>query len=88
MSQPQNRYRADLRELNFVLFEQFRLGELLGKSPYGDWGEDEVKMTLEGVYRFCTEVLGPLNPVGDVQGCRLEGRLWSGPRKILQAFQY
>ncbi|MEZ4219796.1 MAG: acyl-CoA dehydrogenase [Polyangiaceae bacterium] len=73
MSQPQNRYRADLRELNFVLFEQFRLGELLGKSPYGDWGEDEVKMTLEGVYRFCTEVLGPLNPVGDVQGCRLEG---------------
>ena len=33
-----NWYRADLRELSFVLFEQFRLGELLGKAPFAAWG--------------------------------------------------
>ncbi|HMR75291.1 MAG TPA: acyl-CoA dehydrogenase [Polyangiaceae bacterium] len=72
MSQPQNRYKADLRELNFVLFEQFNLRDVLGKEPYAEWGPDEVKMTLDGVYRFATEVLGPLNAVGDSEGCRLE----------------
>ena len=34
-----NWYKADLRELSFVLLEQFRLGELLGKAPYEAWGE-------------------------------------------------
>jgi hypothetical protein len=29
MSQPQNRYKADLRELEFLLFEQFKMGDLL-----------------------------------------------------------
>jgi alkylation response protein AidB-like acyl-CoA dehydrogenase len=73
MSLPQNRYKADLRELHFVLFEQFRLGELLGREPYQDWGEEEVRLTLAEVYRFATEVTGPLNGLGDQQGCRVEG---------------
>ena len=29
-----NRYKADLREFQFLLFEQFKLGELLGKAPF------------------------------------------------------
>ncbi len=82
MSQPQNRYKADLRELNFVLFEQFGLGDLLGKEPYADWGPDEVKMTLDGVYRFSTEVLGPLNAVGDREGCRLENGQVIAPKLV------
>ncbi len=72
MSLPQNRYKADLRELHFVLFEQFGLGKLLGQEPFQDWGEEEVKLTLAEVYRFATEVTGPLNAVGDREGCRLE----------------
>ena len=67
MSLPQNRYKADLREIQFVLFEQFGLGDLLGREPYQDWGEDEVKLTLTEVYRFATEVTGPLNAVGDAK---------------------
>ena len=67
MSQPINRYKADLRELNFVLFEQFGLGEYLGKGPFAEWGEDEVRMTLNEAYRFSTEVTGPLNGVGDAE---------------------
>lgn len=71
MSQPQNRYKADLREFRFALFEQFKLGDLLGKEPYADWGEEEINMVLEQAYRFATEVTGPLNAIGD-KGCRLE----------------
>ena len=72
MAQPMNRYKADLREIQFVLFEQLGLDDLLGQPPYEDWGEDEVKMVLEEVYRFARDVTGPLNQVGDLEGCRLE----------------
>lgn len=71
MAQANNWYKADLRELFFVMFEQFKLDELLGKEPFQDWGVDEVKATLQEVYRFSTEVLGPLNGVGDREGVKL-----------------
>jgi len=66
-----NRYKADLREWHFLLFEQFKLGELLGKEPFAAWGVDEVKTSLAECYRFVREVTGPLNAVGDAQGCTL-----------------
>ena len=44
-----NRYKADLREFQFLLFEQFKLGELLGKAPYEAWGEDEVTIVARRV---------------------------------------
>ncbi len=72
MSQAQNRYKADLREFQFVLFEQLKVDELLGKEPFAAWGREEVLATLQMTYRFATEVSGPLNAVGDQQGCRIE----------------
>jgi alkylation response protein AidB-like acyl-CoA dehydrogenase len=66
-----NRYKADLREFNFLLFEQFKLGELLGKEPFANWGPEEVKTSLAECYRFVREVTGPLNALGDAQGCTL-----------------
>jgi len=66
-----NRYKADLREMNFLLFEQFRLDEILSKPPFDGWGADEVKTALAEAYRWCKEVPGPLNAVADAQGCRL-----------------
>ena len=67
-----NWYKADLREMSFVLFEQFRFRELVTREPFTAWGEDEAKAVLEETYRFAKEVLGPLNSAGDRQGCRLE----------------
>ena len=68
-----NRYKADLRELYFLLFEQFEIGELLGKAPFQNWGEAEVRSSLAECYRFVREVTGPLNATGDHEGCRVEG---------------
>ena len=67
-----NRYKADLREFAFLLFEQFKLGELLGKEPYEGWGEEEVRTSLSECYRFSREVLGPLTVGGDIEGCKLK----------------
>jgi alkylation response protein AidB-like acyl-CoA dehydrogenase len=67
-----NRYKADLRELAFLLFEQFRLEEMLGKAPYEGWGPEECRTTLAECYRWVREVIGPLNSVADAEGCRVE----------------
>ncbi|MDB4941145.1 MAG: Acyl-CoA dehydrogenase [Labilithrix sp.] len=67
-----NRYKADLRELSFLVFEQFKLGDLLGKAPFEAWGEEEVKSSFTECYRFAREVLGPLNVTGDITGCKIE----------------
>ncbi|MBE7453427.1 MAG: acyl-CoA dehydrogenase [Kofleriaceae bacterium] len=80
MSQPINRYKADLRDIRFVLFEQFKLQDLLGKAPYANWGQEEVATVLEELYGWAKEQLGPLNATGDAAGCTLEaGKIKTPP---------
>jgi hypothetical protein len=75
-----NRYKADLREFTFLLFEQFRVDQLLGQAPFDAWGADEVKATLAGAYRWVREVTGPLNAIGDHTGCKIvDGHLITPP---------
>jgi alkylation response protein AidB-like acyl-CoA dehydrogenase len=66
-----NWYRSDVRELSFLLLEQFKLEELLGQPPYEGWSADEAKSVVQETYRFAREVLGPLNASADRTGCRL-----------------
>ncbi|HJL14792.1 MAG TPA: acyl-CoA dehydrogenase [Sandaracinaceae bacterium LLY-WYZ-13_1] len=87
MSQDQNWYKADLRELQFLLFEQFGLGDLLSQEPYQEWGPDEVKMVLDECYRFATEILGPTNPRGDREGCRVEDGQVKTPEPFKNAWK-
>lgn len=72
VSQPINRYKADLREIKFRLFEQFQLGDILGNAPYSEWSREDVEMVIEEMYKWVCDKLGPLDPVGDVEGCRVE----------------
>ena len=73
MAQGQNHYLADLREIQFVLFEQFGLGELLKSAPFvGTFDESGVDMVLDEAYQFATTVVGPINSSGDAEGCRIE----------------
>jgi alkylation response protein AidB-like acyl-CoA dehydrogenase len=66
-----NQYKSNLRDLTFLLFEQFKLGDLLGKAPYANWGKDEVLAVLEEAYSWVQKHLGPYNRSGDEEGCRL-----------------
>jgi alkylation response protein AidB-like acyl-CoA dehydrogenase len=66
-----NRYKADLRELFFVLFEQFPFADVAGKGPFEGWDDETAKAIIKESYRFACEVLGPLNSVGDREGCKV-----------------
>ncbi|MCA9601307.1 MAG: acyl-CoA dehydrogenase, partial [Myxococcales bacterium] len=82
-----NRYQADLREIQFVLFQQLGLADLLSKAPFEEWGPDEVKMVLEEAYRFASSVTGPLNASGDREGCRLEDGNVLTPKGFKEAWK-
>ena len=69
----QNYYKANLRDLQFLLFEQFHMDELLGKAPYANWDKDQCLTVLEEAYGWVQRYLGPLNASGDAEGCKLVG---------------
>ena len=82
-----NRYKADLREFGFLLFEQFRIDGLLGQPPFEGWGADECQSALTECYRWAREVAGPLNASGDQEGCTLEGGKVTTPAGFKQAWK-
>ncbi len=68
-----NRYQADLREIEFQLFEQAKLEEIFGgDGPFSAWDKESVQMVLQQAKQFAYDVTGPLNAFGDQQGCRVE----------------
>ena len=87
MSQPMNRYKADLRDFQFLLFEQFKLEEILKQDAYADWGVEQAKMVLDEAYRFVREVTGPLNAIGDKEGCRIEDGRVKTPKGFKEAWK-
>ncbi len=68
----QNYYKANLRDVQFLLFEQFKLDDLIGKEPYPNWGKDEVVTVLEEAYAWVQKYMGPYNALGDAEGCTLK----------------
>ncbi len=72
MSQNINRYKTDLREIEFALFEFAKIDLILGKAPYDAWDADLVRSSITECLKFAQNVLGPLNASGDREGCRVE----------------
>ena len=90
MSKPNtaiNRYKANLRELGFLLFEQFGLQEILGKGVFEAWGKDEVSSSIAECYKWCQNVTGPLNATGDIEGCRIEDGRVKTPTGFKEAWK-
>src|ERR1700722_14994984 len=82
-----NRYKASLREMSFVLFEQLHLETLLNKAPYENWGEDEVRSSIAECYKWVQNVSGPLNAIGDAEGCRVENGRVKTPTGFKEAWK-
>jgi alkylation response protein AidB-like acyl-CoA dehydrogenase len=82
-----NRYKADLREMMFLLFEQFHVEELLGTAPYDSWGKDEVESSLAECYKWCKEVIGPINQPADAEGCHLTDGQVTTPKGFKAAWK-
>jgi acyl-CoA dehydrogenase len=67
-----NVYRVDLRELEFVLFEQFRIDQdLLGRAPYQQFDADTTRQMMRLARDFAYQEMGPLYQSSDRDGCTL-----------------
>ena len=71
-----NFFKADLRSIQFTLYEHIKVQELFDEKRFpksnffGHFSREECDRVIEQTYRFCNEVLGPLNQIGDRLGCR------------------
>jgi alkylation response protein AidB-like acyl-CoA dehydrogenase len=61
-------YRAPVAEMAFALKHAAGFGQALSEGLYGDLAEDVVDAVLEEAGRFATDILAPLNAVGDRHG--------------------
>jgi 3-(methylsulfanyl)propanoyl-CoA dehydrogenase len=61
-------YRAPVADIAFALKHAAGFGEALTDGLYGDLGEDVVGAVLEEAGKFATDILAPLNTVGDHHG--------------------
>ena len=65
-------YRAPVADIAFTLKHPAGFGAALAEGLYGDLDEDLVNSVLVEAGRFATEVIAPLNRVGDRQGARIK----------------
>ncbi len=66
-------YRPPLKDIQFVLADMFKAANVLQQYPeFADVDQDLMQQVIEEAGRFASEVLFPLNAVGDREGCRLE----------------
>ncbi len=66
-------YKADLRDIKFVLFEQMKAHEQLADVPrYKEFDRDMYEAVLDLARDLSENVLSPVNKVGDVEGVKLD----------------
>jgi alkylation response protein AidB-like acyl-CoA dehydrogenase len=65
-------FNANLRDIQFVLFEQLHVEELCKLAPFKDFGKADFQLVLSEAARFAKEVLGPANRPADAVGCSYE----------------
>ncbi|BBC73082.1 acyl-CoA dehydrogenase [Altererythrobacter sp. B11] len=63
-------YNPPARDVRFVLKTLLRIPSLANTPAFAMVDEDLIDTIVEEAGRFCAEVFAPLNPVGDMQGCK------------------
>ncbi|UFM66706.1 acyl-CoA dehydrogenase C-terminal domain-containing protein [Paracoccus sp. MA] len=78
-------YSAPVRDMQFVLHDVLEISKQ-DLPGYGELDRDFTRAVLEAAGKLASEVLAPLNAVGDREGCRLENGVVHTPRGFLEAF--
>ncbi|MBX2885152.1 MAG: acyl-CoA dehydrogenase, partial [Granulosicoccus sp.] len=79
-------YIAPVKDMAFMLNKVVGLSELSELPGFEDATPDLVDAILEESAKFTSDVLAPLNSVGDVQGCQLKDGQVSMPEGWKEAF--
>jgi butyryl-CoA dehydrogenase len=80
-------YRAPLRDLRFVYYELFDADELTRLPGFEEANEELVMAVAEEIGRFASEVLQPLNAVGDREGLGFENGAVKMPAGFVDAYK-
>ncbi|HEV8239152.1 MAG TPA: acyl-CoA dehydrogenase C-terminal domain-containing protein [Thermoanaerobaculia bacterium] len=81
------KYRAPLRDFRFVYNELFDGNALAALPGFEEATPDVVEAVLEEIGKIASEVLQPLNAVGDEEGCRLENGEVRTPKGFREAWK-
>ena len=63
-------YRAPVADISFALNHAAGFAPALADGLYGDLGDDVVEAVLTEAGKFATDILAPLNVIGDREGAR------------------
>ena len=63
-------YNAPIRDMKFVMQEVLNVGQLTQYDRFSEADTDTLDAILEQSGKFSSEVLAPLNVVGDQEGCK------------------
>ena len=67
-------YTAPLRDMHFVLFDLLKVQDELKALPrYADVDRETIEAVLEEGAKFASQVIQPLNQIGDREGCTWHG---------------
>ena len=79
-------YSAPVKDMQFVLHDLLQVSA----SPiagYDELDRDTTQAILDEAGRLAAEVLAPLNPVGDAEGCTLDNGVVRTPRGFREAYE-
>jgi alkylation response protein AidB-like acyl-CoA dehydrogenase len=79
-------YTAPLRDMQFVLHDLLKVSEL-DIPGFAELDRDFTAAVLEEAGKVATEILQPLNAVGDKEGCIFENGVVRTPKGFLAAFE-
>jgi 3-(methylthio)propanoyl-CoA dehydrogenase len=80
-------YQAPLKDMRFVLNELAGLGEVAKLPGYEDATPDTVDAILEQASKFASEVLDPINHIGDQEGSTWSNGEVKTPKGFKAAYQ-
>ncbi|MEP3053065.1 acyl-CoA dehydrogenase C-terminal domain-containing protein [Ascidiaceihabitans sp.] len=80
------RYTAPTKDTQFILHDVLKISESTIPG-YDELEADFTSAVLEEAGKLATDVLAPLNPVGDTEGCRLENGIVYTPTGFKAAFE-
>ena len=80
-------YKADLRDMRFVLFEQLNLDKLLKLPPFTNFERDDFDIILQEAAKLAENTIAPTNKISDEQGVTFEEGKVTLPEEIRAAYK-
>jgi hypothetical protein len=81
-------YRANTRDIKFILHEMLKIEDtLLKREAFKDFAVDDINMILDEAAKFAETVFGPINKEGDREGCRFDKGKVQVPKAYHEAYR-